>query len=47
MFPELMKAHKANDKAVKDAYGFADDASDEDIVIKLFEMYQELLDANK
>ena len=39
---ELRKAHRANDAAVLEAYGFPKDASESDIVATLFKMYQEL-----
>ena len=42
LFPELMKAHRANDAAVLEAYGFPKDATESDIVASLFKMYQEL-----
>ena len=42
MPPELRKAHRANDAAVLEAYGFPKDASEPDIVARLFKMYQEL-----
>ncbi len=42
MPPELRKAHRANDAAVLEAYGFPKDASESDIVARLFKMYQEL-----
>ena len=42
LFPELMKAHRANDAAVMEAYGFPKDATESDIVSRLFKMYQEL-----
>ena len=42
MPPELKKAHRANDAAVLEAYGFPRDASESDIVARLFKMYQEL-----
>ena len=42
MPPELRKAHRANDAAVLEAYGFPKDASESDIVASLFKMYQEL-----
>ena len=38
---ELRKAHKANDKAVLALYGFKPDASEEEIVAKLMQMYAE------
>ncbi len=41
MPPELLKAHKANDKAVLSLYGFDADASEEEIVAKLMQMYSE------
>ncbi len=44
LFPDLMKAHRANDAAVLEAYGFPKDASESDIVARLFKMYQELTD---
>ena len=42
LFPELMKAHRANDVAVLEAYGFPKDASESDIVARLFKMYQRI-----
>ena len=42
MPPELRKAHHANDAAVLEAYGFPKDATESDIVARLFKMYQEL-----
>ena len=42
MPPELRKAHKANDAAVLEAYGFPKDASESQIVAELFKLYQEL-----
>ena len=42
LFPDLMKAHRANDAAVLEAYGFPKDATESDIVAHLFNMYQEL-----
>ena len=42
LFPDLMKAHRANDLAVLEAYGFPKDASEAEIVARLFKMYQEL-----
>ena len=39
MPPELLKAHKANDKAVLALYGFDADTSEEEIVAKLMQMY--------
>lgn len=37
---ELRKAHKANDKAVMEAYGFSSDMTEEDIVAELFKLYE-------
>jgi hypothetical protein len=42
VFPELIKAHCANDTAVLEAYGFPKDATESDIVARLFKMYKEL-----
>ena len=42
MPPELRKAHRANDAAVMEAYGFPKDATESEIVARLFEMYKEL-----
>ena len=42
MPPELRKAHRANDATVLEAYGFPKDASESDIVARLFKMYQDL-----
>ena len=42
LFPELQKAHRANDAAVLEAYGFPKNASENEIVARLFRMYQEL-----
>ena len=42
MPPKLRKAHRANDLAVLEAYGFPKDASESEIVARLFKMYQEL-----
>ena len=39
---ELRKAHRANDAAVLEAYGFPKDASESDIIARLFKMYQDL-----
>ena len=39
---ELRKAHKANDAAVMDAYGFRKDMTEPEIVAELFKMYQKL-----
>ena len=42
MPPELRKAHRANDAAVLEAYGFPKDAAESEIVARLFSMYQQL-----
>ena len=39
---ELRHAHRANDAAVLEAYGFPKDATESDIVARLFKMYQDL-----
>lgn len=39
---ELQNAHKANDKAILQAYGLPIDASESDIVAHLFKMYKDL-----
>ena len=46
MPPELRKAHRANDAAVLEAYGFPKDATESDIVARLFKMYQDLTESN-
>ena len=40
---ELLKAHKVNDVAVCEAYGWSKDISEGDIVAKLFGLYQEFM----
>ena len=42
LFPDLTKAHRANDAAVMEAYGFRKDMTESEIVAELFKMYQEL-----
>ena len=42
MPPELRKAHKENDKAVMQAYGFDPKMSESEIVAELFKMYENL-----
>lgn len=39
---DLLKAHKANDKAVLQAYGLKPDATESEIVAHLFKMYEKL-----
>ena len=41
---ELRKAHKANDRAVMEAYGFAKDITESEIVAELFKMYEKLVE---
>jgi len=45
VFPDLMKAHRANDAAVMEAYGFRKDMTEPEIVAELFKMYQKLIEA--
>ena len=42
LFDDLVKAHKANDKAVIEAYGFNKDMSESEIVAALMKMYQRM-----
>ncbi len=42
LFPDLVKAHQANDRAVMEAYGFAKDMTEREIVAELFKMYEKL-----
>ena len=44
---ELRKAHQANDRAVMEAYGFAKDMTESEIVAKLFKMYEKLTKESK
>lgn len=44
LFPELLKAHRANDAAVLEAYGFPKDATESEIVARLFGMYKNLME---
>lgn len=46
LFPELLKAHRANDAAVMEAYGFRKDMTEAEIVSELFKMYQKLTENN-
>lgn len=39
---ELRKAHQANDRAVMEAYGFAKDMTESEIVAELFKLYEKL-----
>lgn len=43
MPPELRKAHQLNDRAVMEAYGFAKDITESEIVAELFKMYEKLV----
>ena len=43
LFPELLKAHRANDAAVMEAYGFPPKMSESKIVAELFRLYKELV----
>ena len=45
LFPELMKAHRANDAAVMEAYGFRKDMTEPEIVAELLKMYQKLVES--
>ena len=45
MPPELLKAHRENDKAVMQAYGFPKDFSESDIVAALFKLYKVMTEA--
>jgi hypothetical protein len=40
---ELRKAHQSNDRAVMEAYGFAKDMTESEIVAELFKMYEKLV----
>ena len=40
---ELLKAHKANDAAVCEAYGFAKNISEEEIVSELMKSYMSVI----
>ena len=44
---DLRKAHQANDRAVMEAYGFAKDIAESEIVAELFKMYEKLTEGNK
>ena len=43
LFPELVKAHRENDKAVMAAYGFDPKMDESEIVARLFEMYEAMV----
>ena len=40
LFPELLKAHRANDEAVLVAYGWPKDLQESEIVERLFGLYE-------
>lgn len=42
LYPELAKAHRENDKAVMQAYGFDAKMSESEIVAELFKLYEKL-----
>ena len=42
LFPELVAAHTANDRAVLAAYGLAPDTPEPEIVAHLFKLYAEM-----
>jgi len=44
---ELRKAHQSNDRAVMEAYGFAKDMTETEIVAELFKMYEKLTKESK
>ena len=44
MPPELRKAHRSNDTAVLEAYGFRNNMTEPEIVAELFKMYQKLVE---
>lgn len=43
LYSELCKAHEANDRAVKEAYGFNKDITESDIVAELLNIYKSLV----
>lgn len=43
LFPELVKAHQANDRVVMETYGFTKDITEDEIVAELFKMYEKLV----
>ena len=42
LFPELLKAHRDNDRAVMAAYGFPTTMTESEIVARLFTLYSKL-----
>lgn len=48
LFPNLLKAHQENDKAVMEAYGWNwRGMTESDCVAELMKLYQKLVDAEK
>ena len=47
LFPELLAAHQANDRAVLKAYGFSATMTEPEIVAELMKPYQKLTDSPK
>lgn len=48
LFPELLKAHQNNDRAVMQAYSFSvKDMTESQCVAELMKMYQELMKNGK
>lgn len=43
MPPDLRRAHRANDEAVMAAYGWAKDLPEQEVVARLFQMYESLI----
>ena len=43
LYPELVKAHQSNDRAVMAAYGFDPKMDESEIVARLFEMYEAMV----
>ena len=44
---ELLKAHRENDAAVYEVYGFPKDITEEEIVAELMKIYEELTKKNE
>ncbi len=43
LYPELLKAHRENDKAVMQAYGFKLKMTESEVVAELFKLYEDLV----
>lgn len=43
LFMDLVAAHKANDKAVLAAYGWPNNLSEDEIVTRLFKLYEQVV----